>query len=110
MSKRVCWTSLSKNEQRRLLAQATEALCNTYKDQEPHMLDRNYQEGGDHYTSMPVQPWDVVDCWPVEQRVGYYRGNAIKYLMRLGAKGGSIEDARKAQHYTAKLIDLLRDE
>ena len=35
------------------------------------------QIGGNHYRAMSVQPWDVVDTWPIEQRIGYYRGGAL---------------------------------
>lgn len=71
------------------------------------LLDRDHQEGGDHYALMHIQPWDVVDCWSINQRIGYYRGNTLKYLMRMGTKAPEIEDAKKAQHYLAKLIDTL---
>ena len=74
------------------------------------MSDRDHQIGGMHYTSMPVQPWDVIDQWRIELRVGFYRGNAIKYLMRMGSKGPDIEDARKAEHYISKLIDTLSED
>ena len=74
------------------------------------LLERDHQEGGDHYTKLPIQPWDVFDCWPHEQRVGAYRANAVKYLMRLGTKGNAVEDARKAQHYVAKLISVLDED
>jgi hypothetical protein len=70
----------------------------------------DYQVGGEHYTAMPVQPWEVVDTWPPEQQLGFYRGNALKYLMRAGAKGGQdaqLEDARKAEHYCRKLVAVL---
>jgi hypothetical protein len=73
-----------------------------------HARDR--QEGGDHYKLMGVQPWDVVDNWPIGQQVGYYRGNALKYLMRNGAKDSAIVDLRKAQHYIEKLIEVLEQE
>jgi hypothetical protein len=46
----------------------------------------------------------------MEQRLGFYRGNALKYLMRAGAKGGEetrLEDARKAEHYCRKLVAVL---
>lgn len=73
------------------------------------MLDRDHQEGGDHYARLPIQPWDVVDCWLIEQRVGYYRGSALKYLMRMGTKGPEIDDAKKARHYLEKLIAVLEE-
>jgi hypothetical protein len=69
-----------------------------------------YQVGGEHYTAMPVQPWEIVDTWPMDQRLGFYRGNALKYLMRAGAKGGQdagLEDAKKADHYCRKLVAVL---
>lgn len=68
---------------------------------------RAYQEGGVHYTGMQVQPWDVIDTWPSEQRVGFYRGNALKYLMRMGTKDAAVQEAKKARHYANKLVDTL---
>jgi hypothetical protein len=71
------------------------------------MTDRDYQVGGDHYSAAPVQPWDVIDTWPLEQRIGFYRGNALKYIMRAGQKGDAAEDIAKAAHYLAKLSEVL---
>lgn len=65
------------------------------------------QEGGNHYKEMVVQPWQVIDSLPIEQAVGFYRGNAIKYLMRMGHKGKAIEDLKKARHYMDKLHEVL---
>lgn len=66
------------------------------------------QVGGDHYKKMGIQTWDVVDTWPLEQRIGYYRGNALKYVMRIGAKDEEIQEAGKAIHYLEKLIEVLK--
>jgi hypothetical protein len=69
-----------------------------------------YQVGGEHYIVMPISPWEIVDTWPLGQQVGFYRGNALKYLMRAGAKGGQdaqLEDAKKAEHYCRKLVAVL---
>ena len=63
------------------------------------------QIGGDHYTTMTVQPWDVIDQWP--DRAAFYRGNVLKYLMRAGTKGDALEDARKAAHYAEKWCEAL---
>ncbi len=49
------------------------------------------QVGGTHYKGMGIQVWDVVDTWPLEQRIGYYRGNALKYIMRMGTKDSSAQ-------------------
>lgn len=68
------------------------------------------QHGGSHYKDKAVQPWDVVDTWPLEQRIGFYRGNAQKYIMRLGDKDERLLEAKKAQHYIQKLIEVLEAE
>lgn len=68
------------------------------------------QVGGDHYKNMGVQPWNVVDTWPIEQRIGYYRGGALKYVMRLGTKDESPVEAGKGLHYLEKLIEVLREQ
>lgn len=67
------------------------------------------QVGGDHYKKMGIQTWDVVDTWPLEQRIGYYRGNALKYVMRIGAKDEETQEAGKAIHYLEKLIEVLKE-
>jgi len=56
---------------------------------------------------MDVEPWDVVDTWPIEQKIGYYRGGALKYVMRMGTKDESIQELKKAGHYIQKLIEVL---
>jgi hypothetical protein len=71
------------------------------------MSARDTQVGGDHYKNMTVEPWDVVDSWPVEQRIGYYRGCALKYVMRMGAKDASQQEILKAAHYLQKLAETL---
>lgn len=65
------------------------------------------QVGGAHYLGMDVQPWDVIDTWPIEQQIGFHRGNALKYLMRLGSKDAGAQEARKAGHYCQKLGEVL---
>jgi hypothetical protein len=68
------------------------------------------QHGGDHYKKMVVEPWDVVDTWPLEQRIGYYRGGALKYIMRCGSKDNSLQEIRKAEHYIQKLLEVLGEQ
>ena len=70
---------------------------------------RESQAGGSHYTAMSIQPWDVIDTWPVEQRIGYYRGCSLKYLMRMGAKDESAQEIAKGRHCMAKLIEVLTE-
>lgn len=68
------------------------------------------QVGGTHYVSMPIQPWDVIDTWSLEERIGFYRGTVLAYVMRAGSKGDQLEDFQKAQHTLAKLIAELEDD
>jgi predicted glycosyltransferase len=68
------------------------------------------QVGGDHYKTMPIQPWNVMEV--VLSRIefiGYLKGNYVKYAMRAGHKGPESEDANKARHYKQKLDEVLND-
>lgn len=65
------------------------------------------QVGGNHYKDMGVEPWDVIDTWPVEQRIGAYRAGALKYVMRMGTKDENVKELKKAGHYIEKLIEVL---
>jgi hypothetical protein len=76
----------------------------------PSEKARDMQFGGDHYKNMGVEPWDVVDTWPIEQRIGYYRGGALKYIMRMGNKDQSPMEIAKGKHYMQKLLEVLEDE
>lgn len=74
----------------------------------PIMQPSLRQVGGDHYKKLAVQPWDVVDTWPIEQQIGYYRGGALKYVMRMGSKDESIQEVGKGLHYLEKLVECLK--
>lgn len=65
------------------------------------------QVGADHYKTMPMQPWEVMEAvlTPEEFR-GFLKGNIVKYAMRAGKKEGS-DDAGKAQHYRQKLEEVM---
>lgn len=53
----------------------------------------------------------VLKAWlPREEYIGFLRGNAIKYLSRLGKKGEAAEDAEKAAWYQKALADELKAE
>lgn len=71
------------------------------------MKARDIQIGGDHYKNMGVEPWDVVDTWTIEQRIGFYRGGALKYVMRMGTKDEHAQEIRKGAHYLQKLAEVL---
>jgi FtsZ-binding cell division protein ZapB len=67
----------------------------------------NRQVGGDHYRAMGTQPWDVVEDWSLEQQIGAFRKDALKYIMRAGDKGDILEDFEKAYHVLEKLIEVI---
>ena len=68
-----------------------------------------FQADGDHYTKMAVQPWDIIDTWPVDQQIGFHRGNALKYLLRMFDKDTPKSNAEKAAHYIQKLLEVMED-
>ena len=65
------------------------------------------QVGGTHYKEMTVQTWDVIGDWPLDQQIGFYRGNALKYLMRMGTKDERGTEIAKCEHYLQKLLEVL---
>ena len=71
---------------------------------------RDRQVGGDHYTRLKFQPWDVLPDWLdgwMNPFQAYLVGNILKYLARAPWKGARLNDARKAQHYLEELIRQL---
>lgn len=69
---------------------------------EPVSDPRNRQVGGDHYLDHAIQVWDIVEDYGLD----FFRGGALKYLLRAGSKGPALEDLRKAQHYLEKAIEV----
>lgn len=55
----------------------------------------------DHYKTHPV--FGDLECVDVTSRLGFLRGNAIKYLWRLGRKDDASQDAHKALWYIDRL-------
>ena len=75
-----------------------------------HILKANdKQVAGTHYKDMGIEPWDVVDTWPLEQRIGAYRHGALKYLMRMGSKDERAQEIEKGIHYLEKLLEVLKE-
>lgn len=64
------------------------------------MSANDTQIGGVHYKQFTYETWDVIRDWGL----GYFDGNAVKYLSRWRHKGG-VDDLRKARHYIDKLIE-----
>jgi len=59
------------------------------------------QVGGSHYKDLAIQPGVFIR----KNNLGWYEGNAIKYICRYKQKGGK-EDLEKVKHY----IDLILEE
>lgn len=63
-----------------------------------------YQIGGDHYSSMKIQPIDYIRA----NDLGYIEGNIIKYISRYKKKDG-LKDLKKAKQYIEFLIESNKD-
>lgn len=73
------------------------------------MSANDYQEGGDHYQKMGVEPWHVMEAVLTrEEFIGFLKGNIIKYAMRDGRKPGAVDDFDKAVHYMEKLAEMQK--
>lgn len=62
------------------------------------------QVGGNHYKDMPIQPSEYI----TKNGLGWYEGNAIKYVSRYKQKGGKA-DIEKAIHYLELLLESLSE-
>jgi hypothetical protein len=61
-----------------------------------------------HYTQGVVECIDALESIGIGQ--DFCRGNAIKYLWRIGLKGDPVEDCKKAIWYCNRLLKLLEKE
>lgn len=68
------------------------------------MKSTSYQEGGDHYQKMAIQPIDYI----MENRLGFCEGNVIKYVTRWQQKNG-VQDLLKARQYIDFLIESEKE-
>jgi hypothetical protein len=59
------------------------------------------QEGGSHYKTKVIQPWDYI----VANELGFLEGSIIKYVTRYKEKNG-VHDLKKAAHFLEKLIEV----
>lgn len=78
---------------------AYEQVDQLYKN----LTDSSYQIGGDHYSKLPIQPFDIIE----QNNLNFFEGNILKYLLRYKHKNG-VQDLEKAQHYLAKLIEITK--
>jgi hypothetical protein len=62
-----------------------------------------------HYTRGGIECIDALRAFMTAAEFqGFCRGNAIKYLWRMGHKGDSLQDLEKAMVYAGWLRDALR--
>lgn len=80
----------------------------------PEPTANEKQVGGDHYKAgaglcpycgNELQHWDIVVMFDL----GYFIGNATKYLFRFRRKAG-LQDLDKAQHYIEKEKEVFKAE
>ena len=58
------------------------------------------QIGGSHYKDLPIQPSEFI----VQNKLDWYQGNVIKYVVRHDQKNGK-QDLEKAIHYLQLMIE-----
>jgi hypothetical protein len=58
------------------------------------------QVGGDHYSSMKIEPVEFIHA----NNLDFFQGNIIKYASRYKKKNG-VEDLLKIIHYAQMVID-----
>ena len=61
------------------------------------------QVGGSHYKGKTCEVWTIID----EYGLDYYRGNALKYILR--NKMDTYEDTQKAHHYLEKWLEANKE-
>ena len=92
-----------------LLVKTPHLFISNFSTETMQPTANDIQEGGNHYKEMDIEPWDVIDTWPLEQRIGAYRAGVLKYTMRLGKKDDRGKEAKKARHYAEKLAEVLEE-
>lgn len=63
------------------------------------------QVGGSHYKDMAIQPSEFI----VKNKLDWYQGNVIKYVVRHDQKNGR-QDLEKAIHYLQLMIEYYYSE
>jgi hypothetical protein len=75
------------------------------------MENKNMIEHPEHYGGdTPYECVKVLRAWLTpEQYEGFLRGNALKYLCRVGKKDEAVQELKKAKWYVEKLIETEED-
>lgn len=64
-----------------------------------------------HYKHGNIETIDFIkESLSKEEYIGYLRGNIIKYQSRANYKNNKKEDLQKANWYSNKLMEVLKDE
>ena len=64
----------------------------------------------DHYRQGSIECIDALrESMTAEAFNGYLKGNAIKYLWRMGLKGSALEDIIKCKDYVQRLQNELEN-
>jgi len=68
-----------------------------------------------HYKDNPIQTFDaIISQMTTAERIGYMKGQILKYIMRMGKKvvtlEGARDDAGKAHWYLERLLKELTDQ
>ena len=71
-------------------------------------MDHRGGHNDDHYAKLSVQPMDVVDSWSIYWRstYAYYLGEAVHMIARVGTKGQSLRDLKKAKWLLEQAIRI----
>ena len=77
----------------------------TSKDMFDDVFPQSRQIGGSHYKKYPIQPYEFIS----KNKLSYYQGCVIKYVVRYLEKGG-IQDLQKIIHFTELEILRLKDD
>lgn len=80
-------------------------MSHTYLDPPPYNPPKptkasQKQVNGTHYKDLAIQPSDYI----VGNDLGWFEGNAVKYITRHRTKGGK-QDILKAIHYLELLLE-----
>jgi len=68
-----------------------------------------------HYKDNPIQTFDaIISQMTTAEKIGYIKGQILKYIMRMGKKvvtlEGARDDAGKAHWYLERLLKELTDQ
>lgn len=60
-----------------------------------------------HYTQGKVECIEAIESMLGAESLAFLRGQAVKYIWRMGLKGSTLEDAKKAKWYIDRIVSML---